>query len=180
MAWKPEYALNRKKKEIENPEFRLKRMEQAKPKDQESRKEYMREYVKQNREKFRRTPEQQAKYNEERRKKYAECAETRDLARKKVKEWQQANPHKRKEHRILKYGLTLDQFNQMLEAQGMKCAICGYSDMSNKNNFPLVDHCHSTGKVRGLLCMNCNQALGKFKDSLDNLKAAIAYLSNQS
>lgn len=55
------------------------------------------------------------------------------------------------------------------------CAIC----KKHKSNFTralAVDHCHTTGKIRGLLCTNCNRALGNIKDSIDNLKNAIEYL----
>ena len=70
-----------------------------------------------------------------------------------------------------KYGLTKDQFDAMVKSSGGRCEIC---------NEPLiianVDHDHKTGIVRGLLCSNCNTALGLFKDSTTNLASAIIYL----
>lgn len=86
------------------------------------------------------------------------------------------NPEKRKEQRIKKYGITIAEYNSMLIAQNNSCAICGHSEMKDKNFFPLIDHCHDTNKVRGLLCMNCNQGLGKFKDDIAILSNAIRYL----
>lgn len=70
-----------------------------------------------------------------------------------------------------KYGITLDDYNRMCEAQGGLCAICvkPYEGL-------FVDHCHSTGKVRGLLCHYCNMGIGFFKDREDLLCAAIEYL----
>jgi hypothetical protein len=67
----------------------------------------------------------------------------------------------------------------MLERQGNKCALCrqdwhGFS--TSKGDLPHVDHCHRTGKVRGILCGNCNTALGRFGDDPGKLRAAIAYL----
>jgi hypothetical protein len=60
----------------------------------------------------------------------------------------------------------------------MRCAICGSEETNNiKTNKMYVDHCHETGKVRGLLCNGCNSGLGHFKDSINNLKLAIEYLS---
>lgn len=72
--------------------------------------------------------------------------------------------------RFRKYGISEDIFKDMWQAQGNKCAICSLPCN------PVVDHCHETGLVRGLLCATCNSALGMFKDSLDSLRKAIAYL----
>jgi len=80
-----------------------------------------------------------------------------------------------------KYGITLDQYDEMLEAQGSVCAICKGAQKSGKNGAVqrfAVDHDHITGKVRGLLCTNCNTALGKFQDNVEILNIAIAYLQN--
>jgi len=68
----------------------------------------------------------------------------------------------------------------LLEKQNNSCAICGYKDDGNKKFFPFVDHCHVTDKIRGLLCINCNQALGKFKDNIKFLANAIKYLEDNN
>ena len=73
------------------------------------------------------------------------------------------------------YGITPEQYTTMLANQESKCAVCG-NTMTN----PHIDHCHTTGKVRGLLCINCNQGLGKFKDDIDKLQHAIDYLNKFS
>jgi hypothetical protein len=72
------------------------------------------------------------------------------------------------------FGINADQYNTMLEEQGHACAICGEKDICNRGL--AVDHCHTTNRVRGLLCTNCNMALGKFQDNTDYLKKAIEYL----
>jgi hypothetical protein len=74
-----------------------------------------------------------------------------------------------------KYGLSQDDFNAMLEKQGMACAVC------HKNVWPgkrlsHIDHDHKTGKVRGILCSHCNTALGLMNDSLDIIKAMEGYV----
>ena len=72
-----------------------------------------------------------------------------------------------------KYGITTDVYTKLFESQHGKCAIC------NKDPFPkllCVDHNHNTGKVRGLLCNNCNIALGMLKDSPELIDNAKAYL----
>jgi hypothetical protein len=148
--------------------------------DKEKRAEYMKEYRLKNLHKWNRTPEQRAKINENRRKKYAENAEYREKQKQKAKEYQQSHPDIRKSQRLKKFGITLDEFNKLFEIQNGKCAICGYSDLSDKNFFPVVDHTHETGKVRGLLCMNCNMGLGKFKDNPEFLRSAINYLRRNS
>ncbi len=76
---------------------------------------------------------------------------------------------------IRKFNITIEQYNEMLEAQEHKCAICGTNKSNDTGTFP-IDHCHITQKVRGLLCSNCNTALGLFKDSIVYLEQAIKYL----
>ena len=79
------------------------------------------------------------------------------------------------EHLKCKYGLTLDDYEQMLEEQNGCCAICN-THYTEFTKLLAVDHCHKTGKIRGLLCINCNTALGKFKDSSFILQTALEYL----
>ena len=75
------------------------------------------------------------------------------------------------------YGLSFEDYKQMLEDQDNRCAICGdYFDNSNRNKCCCVDHDHDTGVVRGLLCGDCNRALGLLKDSEEVLMNAINYL----
>lgn len=80
-----------------------------------------------------------------------------------------------------KYGITPAIYQDMWKAQGGVCAICKKAETRRHRTTgrPLdlvVDHCHRTGDVRGLLCSNCNGGLGSFDDDLDRLRAAIAYL----
>lgn len=75
--------------------------------------------------------------------------------------------------RLRKYGLTEQQYNTMVDEQQGLCKIC--------KTFPerlVIDHCHETGEVRGLLCHYCNVGLGWFRDSTDSLKSAIKYLNS--
>ena len=76
-----------------------------------------------------------------------------------------------------KYGITVEEYNDMLAAQGGKCKICGRTDSGSvATNHLAVDHCHTTGKVRGILCDPCNRGLGLFQDNPDLTEAATAYL----
>lgn len=77
------------------------------------------------------------------------------------------------------YGITLDEYNQMLENQDYKCAICGNEDEVEGRRLA-IDHCHTEGKVRGLLCGKCNRGLGLFYDNATLLKNAISYLDKYS
>lgn len=74
-----------------------------------------------------------------------------------------------------KYGITSEQRDQMLVAQGGVCAVCGGDNSESKRNWH-VDHCHTSGKVRGILCHLCNVGLGHFRDKPELLKTAAAYL----
>src|SRR5262249_50729082 len=75
------------------------------------------------------------------------------------------------------FGITLEQFESMLEAQGGGCAICGGLP-GGRGNFH-VDHNHVTGEIRGLLCHYCNVTLGNMKDSPELLEKAAAYLRSK-
>jgi len=77
------------------------------------------------------------------------------------------------------YGITLEEYRQMFVDQDNKCAICrmdGFKICKDAKALLVVDHCHSTGKVRGLLCHNCNRGLGLFQDNKQHLGAAIEYI----
>lgn len=83
------------------------------------------------------------------------------------------------------YGITLDQYNQMLDEQNGVCAICGEPEKAihpnhntNKPQPLAVDHCHKTGRIRGLLCSFCNRAIGFFKEDIDLLNKTVQYLTN--
>lgn len=100
-----------------------------------------------------------------------------DRVRSYAKQWAAENPERRAEHyrvksRKRKYAIARDAFHAMVESQCGLCAVCA--------TFPprglCVDHDHSTGKVRGLLCSQCNSMLGMAKDDVAILHAAIAYL----
>lgn len=84
----------------------------------------------------------------------------------------------RRKHLLRTYGITPEQYDVMLEEQGHVCAICKRPERIKGRNL-CVDHCHSTGKVRGLLCNACNIALGKLEDNLESIKAAIRYLGGE-
>lgn len=177
--WKPEYAARRRAKYQSDESERAKRMEQSAP-NKAARAEYMKSYVQAKPEKFKRTPEQQAKVNEARRKKYAEDAEYRDKMKEIARQRHVDNPIAKKKQHLKKYGLTPECLSKMLDACEHKCEICGHSEKRHKM-FPMIDHCHTSGKVRGILCSNCNMGIGKFKDNPELLQAAIAYLKkNQS
>lgn len=75
-----------------------------------------------------------------------------------------------------KYGIGLADYHRMFEEQRGLCAICHSPDSRNGNRSMVVDHDHSTGQVRGLLCGTCNTALGKFRDDPTILRSAIRYL----
>ena len=72
------------------------------------------------------------------------------------------------------YGLTLKEYDNLLEKQGGVCKICGKLNVSGQRLS--VDHSHKTGKVRGLLCINCNLALGYLQDNSELAMKVVLYL----
>jgi len=90
----------------------------------------------------------------------------------------------KRNYRYLKmYGISLDAYNELLQKQHGVCGICKQPEIAidNRTNQPrnlAVDHCHATGQVRGLLCTNCNNMLGRSKDNVVILANAIDYLKS--
>lgn len=80
----------------------------------------------------------------------------------------------RRQRNLSSYGLTEDTYQRLFDKQGGCCAICG------KRSTLVVDHCHTNGHVRGLLCQPCNTGLGKLGDSKGGLLRALAYLEEST
>ncbi len=118
-----------------------------------------------------------------------QCQHVRDKARyesdqaivkERSRKWVAEHPENRKlvvrKHALKRrYGLTLDDFNAILDSQGGRCAICPATTAGYGRRF-YVDHDHATGKIRGLLCHGCNSGLGNFRDSMTTVQDAAAYL----
>lgn len=91
-------------------------------------------------------------------------------------------PIRKEKARIEKYGINNEEYDQLLQQQNGKCSICktadfgGYSNLGEKYGL-VVDHCHTSGKIRGLLCGHCNRMLGMFKDNPNTMVSAVEYLS---
>jgi hypothetical protein len=86
--------------------------------------------------------------------------------------WSEQSPRYRKSRKLVKYGLSIEEFEYMLEDQGGLCQIC-----QQEMTPPVVDHDHATGVVRGLLCVTCNAGIGMLKDDRELLQRAVDYLS---
>ena len=80
---------------------------------------------------------------------------------------------------VRNYNITLEDFNKIKESQDNCCAICGKHESNFKKGLA-VDHCHTTGKIRGLLCGGCNTSLGRFNDDINMLNKAIQYLQKET
>jgi hypothetical protein len=97
------------------------------------------------------------------------------------KDYYKNNPDKYEQMRFksmmwrLRVKLSFEEFKKLLKKQKNKCAICGKIETKRRIS---VDHCHKTGKVRGLLCQLCNTSLGGFQDDIKRLERAIVYLNN--
>ena len=75
-----------------------------------------------------------------------------------------------------RYGITPEQYDQLASAQGDRCALCYTNNPGRNLKYWNVDHCHKSTVVRGLLCHQCNVGLGAFKDNIEVMERAIAYL----
>ena len=152
-------------------EWRLKNYEKVLEKDA-ARKEHRKAY--------RQRPDVKEKRNEYMAKWRVENIERINAAYKKYKEQNRDVVLRRYTEFSFKrrYGITIAERDALLEAQGGICAICG-SDTHRGKNWH-IDHCHGSKKVRGILCTNCNVALGHAQDDVGRLKAMIAYLEKHN
>ena len=100
------------------------------------------------------------------------------------REWRKKNPEsdacqRRNWQLMAKYGITFEEKQQLLLKQGGVCIICN-SPMELPSRHCVVDHDHTTGKIRALLCTNCNTGIGQFKESVEILERAIAYINEHT
>lgn len=127
------------------------------------------------------SPEEKREYNRRRWERWN--AANPGVAAKRMKQWKKDNPERTKTHfrtaLLKKYGLTIEQFDAMLAAQGGKCKLCRKERLPHEREWQ-IDHCHNSNVVRGILCYNCNVGLGHFKDDIDLLAAAILYLEHSN
>lgn len=114
------------------------------------------------------------------RKKREEYQKDKDKIRKRNDNWRNNNKDKFRNCQLVrKFGISIDDYNDMLKEQNYRCKICN----THEDELTLklaVDHNHLTGKVRGLLCGNCNVAIGMLKDSEILLLKAIFYLKENN
>lgn len=122
------------------------------------------DYFKERKRRLRLDPEYREKENERQR-------IYRAANRNKVLE---SNRRSERHRRLKRYGLTYNQYQELLTAQDHACAICKTKDSGSRDWH--VDHCHTTGIVRGILCHHCNLMLGNARDNIKILDAGIKYL----
>lgn len=102
-----------------------------------------------------------------------------------MREYRKRKPHVMKSIDLKKrFGISLEEFELMKQNQNNLCKICGLPEQAvdkrtKKVRELAVDHCHTSNKIRGLLCSNCNTALGLLKDDPEILFRAIIYLSDK-
>lgn len=107
------------------------------------------------------------------------CEQNRDKARAIGRKSYKKNANKQWARKLKQvYGLTVEEYNKLLNDQQELCAICKVHQSAEMRRF-CVDHSHRTGAIRGLLCRTCNSGLGQFKDSLTSLENALDYLNSK-
>lgn len=122
---------------------------------------------------------QAKKWREENRQRYRDTqnrwsAKNREKKRECARNWTKRNPDKIKNTYLLReYGISLEEYNILYDEQNGLCAICEREQLGKSL---AVDHCHNSGEIRGLLCEDCNRALGMFRDDTNVLYRAIKYL----
>ena len=100
-----------------------------------------------------------------------ECKECTSINRKKSYDFERRRKHELNR----KYKNGHDEYKRLFEEQKGKCAICKSPENGRYKSLS-VDHCHDTGKIRGLLCNNCNRGIGLLQDSCEVVESALQYL----
>lgn len=153
------------------------------PRNPEMERKYQRAYYEKNKDRMRERRKKWAKENSgliaQRRRERIEAdlsGEWKARQAETVRNWQKNNPEKMKAAQLRKrlrvYGLSIGEYEARIRAQGSSCAICG-----TVTERLCLDHCHKTGKLRGLLCDTCNKALGMLGDDAEGIRRALDYLN---
>lgn len=140
------------------------RKENARRRDPEARREYSRRWRERNREAIR---------EKNRRNRKPTTAAKREYMKSYSRDWRLRT----------RYGITAEQYAALHEAQNGLCAICGEPETATDRSGEIklrVDHCHTSGDVRALLCHGCNAGLGHFRERPDLMTAAISYLARHA
>jgi hypothetical protein len=125
-----------------------------------------------------------AKDNREHRRRH--CLKYDDAHREKIRDWHRKNragktqEQRRAPHLKRMYGMTPEQYSELLLKQGGTCALCPARTGKASGGYLFVDHDHRTGNVRGLLCVSCNTALGLLGDDPEHLTRALRYLQSNA
>ncbi len=97
----------------------------------------------------------------------------------RAKKWRQGHPQWQLRYNLRHhYKMLTGQYRQLLSEQHNRCKLCKVTFSETKR--PCVDHNHTTGKIRGLLCSKCNRGLGCFNDNIETFEAAVEYLKGNN
>jgi hypothetical protein len=159
-----QYCLKNKEKINEiNKQYRLKSKEKRKQYRLENS-EKIKQYRLDNKEKINENDKKYRLENKEKIKQY--LLQNNEKIKKNKRETSLKN----------KYDITLDDYEKMLQEQSGSCAICFVKAENQRNKILVVDHNHLTDEVRGLLCSNCNTAIGLLRESQEIIENALKYL----
>jgi len=106
-----------------------------------------------------------------------ECARQYRLENKDKNKQYQKDRRKKNISTVMQYGITLEEYDEIQSRQGHKCALCYKHKNSTYRKKLYIDHCHVSGKIRGLLCQHCNTMLGFARDDKQILLNAVKYLT---
>ena len=150
-------------------------------KNKEKLKQYKKEWREKNKENIK---QRKQEYNVSNKEKVAQQLKEyhnkhKDEHLQKFKEYRENNPRIVKKGRLKKYGLTLEEYDILLKKTDCHCPICHveFAEGGRGGNAPCVDHCHKTGKVRGIICVRCNGGMGSLQDNPIILMKAIEWLN---
>ncbi len=142
----------------------------------EDRSEYNSAYREENKDRLKQQSKKHYSENSEYYKEKARCWKASNAVKKKILD--------RKYHLKHKYGITIEQYESMLESQNGLCKLCGKPEWIKANfsediRLLSVDHCHDTGRIRGLLCGNCNTAIGILGDTEQSIERVYKYMKGE-